>query len=285
MNRLGFRHDNLRRTMPEVLASPHLRLDAVYTHFATADDAREPACSNSSGSDSMRRVRVVDELRCTAAPPQSPAHQPASRICVTRPTARRCCATRASGSTSSVRGCCSTASCRRRWRRRFRCGRDVAEEPYRRGEGHPRRRRRRLRLALPADAPRTIAIVPAGYADGLDTRLSGRGQVLVRGQRVPIVGAVCMDMIMVDVTGLDVSAGRRGRDSRPRRATRAGSGSRRARVAAAVGTIPWEVLCRLGSRIEGNTNESRTPNPRTQIPIHLWIRGGTWDLASTLNSP
>src|SRR3989442_5450424 len=38
MNRLGFRHDNLRRSLPELLASPHLELDAVYTHFATADD-------------------------------------------------------------------------------------------------------------------------------------------------------------------------------------------------------------------------------------------------------
>ncbi len=38
MNRLGFRHDNLERTLPEVVASPNLAFDAVYTHFATADD-------------------------------------------------------------------------------------------------------------------------------------------------------------------------------------------------------------------------------------------------------
>ena len=56
-------------------------------------------------------------------------------------------------------------------------------------------------------APTTIAIVPAGYADGLDLRLAGRGSVLIRGRRAPIVGAVCMDMLMVDVTGLDVSPG------------------------------------------------------------------------------
>src|SRR5262249_18369295 len=42
MNRLGFRHDNLRRTVPEVLASPNLQLDAIYTHFATADDPDSP---------------------------------------------------------------------------------------------------------------------------------------------------------------------------------------------------------------------------------------------------
>src|SRR5205814_591368 len=38
MNRLGFRHDNLRRTLPGLLASQNLQLDAVYTHFATADE-------------------------------------------------------------------------------------------------------------------------------------------------------------------------------------------------------------------------------------------------------
>src|SRR5262249_35315088 len=42
MNRLGFRHDNLRRTLPELLASPTLRLDAVFTHFATADEPERP---------------------------------------------------------------------------------------------------------------------------------------------------------------------------------------------------------------------------------------------------
>ena len=42
MNRLGFRHDNLRRSLPELLASPNLELDAVYTHFATADDPESP---------------------------------------------------------------------------------------------------------------------------------------------------------------------------------------------------------------------------------------------------
>jgi alanine racemase len=38
MNRLGFRFDNLRRTLPDLLASRNLELDAVYTHFATADE-------------------------------------------------------------------------------------------------------------------------------------------------------------------------------------------------------------------------------------------------------
>lgn len=48
-----------------------------------------------------------------------------------------------------------------------------------------------------------IATVPIGYADGYSRLLSNRGFVLVKGQRVPIVGRVCMDQFMVDVTGLE----------------------------------------------------------------------------------
>jgi len=47
--------------------------------------------------------------------------------------------------------------------------------------------------------PTTIATVPIGYADGLNRRLSSHGQMLVGGQRVPIVGRVCMDLTMLDV--------------------------------------------------------------------------------------
>ena len=57
------------------------------------------------------------------------------------------------------------------------------------------------------DRPATIAVVPAGYADGLDRRLAGNGYMLVRGRRAPIVGSVCMDMTMIDVTGTDVAPG------------------------------------------------------------------------------
>src|ERR1700737_431732 len=43
MNRLGFRHDNLARTLPEIARCEYLAIDAVYTHFATADEPEHPA--------------------------------------------------------------------------------------------------------------------------------------------------------------------------------------------------------------------------------------------------
>jgi alanine racemase len=119
----------------------------------------------------------------------------------------------------------------------------------------------------------TIAIIPAGYADGLDMRLEGRGAVLIRGRRAPIVGSVCMDMMMVDVTGLEVSPGDEvviiGSQSTPE-----GSVDRidAREMAAVVGTIPWEIVCRIGSRIERYTRiwhrwwAGRPPGQVTRVP-------------------
>jgi alanine racemase len=53
-----------------------------------------------------------------------------------------------------------------------------------------------------AQRPTVVAVLPLGYADGLSSRMSGRGSLLVRGCRAPVVGAVCMDMCMVDVTDI-----------------------------------------------------------------------------------
>jgi alanine racemase len=97
-----------------------------------------------------------------------------------------------------------------------------------------------------AERPTQIAIVPAGYADGLDLRLAGRGHVLIRGRRAPIIGSVCMDMIMVDVTGMEVSPG----DEVVIIGSQDGDQIDAREMAAAIGTIPWEVVCRVGTRIQ-----------------------------------
>lgn len=47
-----------------------------------------------------------------------------------------------------------------------------------------------------------VATVPAGYADGYPRQLSGRGHVLIRGKKVPVIGRVCMDQFMVDVSSV-----------------------------------------------------------------------------------
>ena len=91
-----------------------------------------------------------------------------------------------------------------------------------------------------------IAVLPIGYADGYSRRLSHRGSVLIQGHRAPIVGLVCMDMIMVDVTDLaPVQVGET--------VTLIGQQGKESiwadEVAGWIDTIPYEVLCGIGSRV------------------------------------
>jgi alanine racemase len=91
-----------------------------------------------------------------------------------------------------------------------------------------------------------VAILPIGYADGYSRQLSHRGSVLIQGRRAPIVGLVCMDMIMVDVT--DVATVHVGET-----VTLIGQQGEESiwadEVADWIGTIPYEVLCNIGSRV------------------------------------
>jgi alanine racemase len=91
-----------------------------------------------------------------------------------------------------------------------------------------------------------IATIPIGYADGFSRSLSNCGEALVRGARVPVTGRVCMDMTMLDVT--DVPGVREGDEV----VLIGSSGSERitaADLAAKTGTIPYEVLCGISSRV------------------------------------
>jgi len=97
-----------------------------------------------------------------------------------------------------------------------------------------------------ATRPTRIAVLPIGYADGYSRRLSHRGSVLIQGRRAPIVGLVCMDMIMVDVTDLaPVPVG----ETVTLIGQQGGESIWANEVADWIGTIPYEVLCGIGSRV------------------------------------
>ena len=94
--------------------------------------------------------------------------------------------------------------------------------------------------------PSRIAVLPLGYADGYSRLLSNKGEVLVNGKRAPVVGRVCMDMSMVDVTDVPgVSAGTEvtviGRQENQQITA--------SDLAAWQGTIAYEVLCKIGQRV------------------------------------
>jgi alanine racemase len=97
-----------------------------------------------------------------------------------------------------------------------------------------------------ASEPMRLALVAAGYADGLDRKLGNHFALLVRGQRAPLVGRISMDQSVIDVTEIpDVAAGDEvvliGRQS-----DESISAFDHANAAA---TIPWEVFTRIGARV------------------------------------
>ncbi|TAK12535.1 MAG: alanine racemase [Acidobacteria bacterium] len=233
MNRLGFRHDNLARTLPDLVKSRHLKISAVYSHAATADDPESLFLDEQRGAFD-RAMAALGAMGLRGA--------------------RRHFANSA-----------ATLRDSRTWYDWVRPGlilygvvppplhaadlelgpalslssRIVAVKGVRPGEsvGYGRK--------WTADQARSVAVVPAGYADGLDTRLGNKGVALVRGRRVPIVGAISMDMLTIDVSGLTVSPG----DEVVLIGRQGGEEITAREMAATIGAIPWEVLCRLGSRI------------------------------------
>jgi alanine racemase len=251
MHRLGLRHDELHRTLPAILANDHLGLEGVFTHFASAEapdstmfdqqcerfeTASQSLMQLMAASDrgpGSRRQRVLRHACNSAALLRGPrawydAVRPGLLLygVVPPPLSLKICLQPVMSVTSRI----------------------VSLKELHEGEGVGYGSRFR------ASARCTIAVIPAGYADGVDPRLSGRGQVLVRGHRVPIVGAVSMDMITVDVTDASdvqlgdevVLLGEQGSESWQHIDAR--------ELAAAIGTNPWEVLCRLGPRIERRVN-------------------------------
>ena len=96
-----------------------------------------------------------------------------------------------------------------------------------------------------AARPMRVATVSVGYADGYRRQLSNRGALLVRGHRAPVVGRVCMDQLLIDVTGVEgVRAGDTatllGRDGEERIPVE--------EMAEMLDTIPYEITCLIGAR-------------------------------------
>lgn len=97
------------------------------------------------------------------------------------------------------------------------------------------------------DRPMTIATIPTGYADGYPRLLSNKGWVLINGKRAPIVGRVCMDQMMVDVTNIPnvkyesevVLIGKSGNE-----VITADD------LANLIGTIGYEIVCGISKRVE-----------------------------------
>ena len=95
------------------------------------------------------------------------------------------------------------------------------------------------------DKETKVATIPVGYGDGYPRNLSNKGYVIIAGKKCPILGRVCMDQFMVDVTGMDVSEGAV--------ATLVGNDGEECitveELAELAGTFNYEFVCDLGKRI------------------------------------
>ncbi|MBQ8320981.1 MAG: alanine racemase [Clostridia bacterium] len=93
-----------------------------------------------------------------------------------------------------------------------------------------------------AEQKMKIATLPVGYADGYNRQLSNRGYVMIKGQKARIVGRVCMDQTMVDVTHIEgVLEGDE--------VTLIGNGIDADTLASMVGTIGYEIVCSISKRV------------------------------------
>ncbi len=94
--------------------------------------------------------------------------------------------------------------------------------------------------------PTKIATIPIGYADGYSRNLSGRAQMLIHGKRVPIIGRICMDQLMLDVSSIDhVQEG----DIVTVFGTDRGACIPVEELSSLCGTINYETVCLIGKRV------------------------------------
>lgn len=97
-----------------------------------------------------------------------------------------------------------------------------------------------------ADKDVKLALIPCGYADGFNRRLSGQWYVTIRGKKAPVCGRICMDQTLVDVTDIpDVQAG----DVVTVYSDEIEGGNSFTAAAEKIGTINYELLCAVGTRV------------------------------------
>jgi alanine racemase len=221
---------------------PQLLLEAVMTHFASPED---PGSSQTTEQLERLRAALATLRQHGIAPPlvhagNSATLFEAAQIAMLRDIAQQSgsrlllrpgIALYGYGPHSTQRGLEPVLN----WKTRITALRTIAA-----GEGVS------YNATFRASRPTRIALLPVGYADGYNRLLSNRGQVLLRGRRAPIAGRVTMDQTMIDVTDIAdaviddevVLLGQQGTE----RITAD-------ELAAHAGTIAYEVLCAIGTRV------------------------------------
>lgn len=244
MGRLGIAPDQLPGMVEFVSGLKNIRIESVFTHFSSADDA-DPAFTQNqierfqSALDQLKKANIEIPL-AHCANSAALLQFPKSQFDLVRPGIALYGALPAPSLAAVVESLTvenKNFSLRpvMQWKTRILTINTLPKgSPVSYGQKFITQRDSR------------IATLPVGYADGLERLLSNQMQVLVRGQKVPQVGTVCMDMCMIDVTGMaEVEAG----DEVVLFGQQGEATLTADEMAAQAGTIPYEILCGVGQRV------------------------------------
>jgi alanine racemase len=220
MGRMGVTEKELAEAAAMIRSTPRLHVEAIYTHFANADGTDDPFTE----TQIAQFDRMIVALR--AAGVDAPLHHLANSAATLRHLMRpgdfvRCGIALFTAPLKPVM----------RWRTEIVRLKDL---PAGHAIGYG--------TTFHTTRPSRIATLPVGYADGYSRLLSNRGEVLVRGRRVPVVGRVSMDLVTIDVTEVPDAA-------QGDEVVLLGDEITAEELAAKTDTISYEVFCRVSRRV------------------------------------
>ena len=228
MGRMGVVESELPRVMEMIRATPRLKLDGIYTHFANADDATDPFTE--------MQIANYDRLLATLHDRgiDAPRHHFANSAATLRGLVRPGDFARvglALYGPSRIETSAGVIEPLMRWRTEIM---RLKELPAGHAVGYG--------TTFHTKRPSRIATLPVGYADGYSRLQSNNGEVLVRGRRAPVVGRVSMDLVTIDVTDIpDAAPGDE--------VVLLGDGLSAEELGARSQTISYEVFCRISARV------------------------------------
>jgi alanine racemase len=247
MGRMGTIETELPRVAELIRSAPRLRVEALYTHFANAGDVNDPFTNDQAA----RFETLVATLR--EAGIEAPRHHSANSAATIRGFIR---GDFVRTGLALYGGAPLDADSHRlqplmRWRTEIARLKDL---PAGHAIGYG--------TSFHTSRPSRIATLPVGYADGYDRRFSNRGEVLIRGQRAPVVGRVSMDLVTIDVTDVEGAAfgdevvllGRQG-----------DAEIAAEELAAKLDTINYEVFCNVSARVPRLYRDGGTARLRTRF--------------------
>ncbi len=227
MNRLGFLPEDMNRLIKMINSSPRLKVDSVFSHLAGSDDAVHDDFTKMQAEIFIKCCERIEEglgysfikhILNSAGIERFPEYQ----FDMVRLGIGMYGISASNNDLQNVGTLKSYVS-------------QLKEVKKGDSIGYNRRGQAQSNI--------NIAIVPVGYADGLNRRLSnGVGRVVINNQQAPIIGNICMDMCMVDVSNLSVKEGDE--------VEIFGSNYTINDIAEALNTIPYEVLTSISRRVK-----------------------------------